>query len=136
MTKEEWIKWEPIKGLAPKYYIESISDCFKELKIILCDSDDKRKKVKIRFEGPIDSYTRTDKSFSLNTINFLNEKYGPEFYGKWTFFKVTGSKYLQWISEQSYEIYKANDFTHFSFITENSIIDVIDSWSPKVEHLK
>ena len=41
---EQWIQWEPVKNLSNKYYIESISDNYKEFKIIFCNQKRENKK--------------------------------------------------------------------------------------------
>ena len=97
---EQWIRWEPISGLADKYEIESISDTFDRFTVILSDLKDEEKKVKVTFEGSVDAYRAVNESFRLKTFSELHEKYGVDFYGWWTFFKVADSEYLKWLSEQ------------------------------------
>ena len=51
-------------------------------------------------------------------------------------FKVKNSEYLRWLHEQSYEIYQdVKEFTHFVLMAEDVIIDIIDSWEPKLTHV-
>lgn len=134
--KEQWERWEPISGLANKYYIDSIIDEARGFKVILSESDDETKKILVLFEDSIDAYRNTDESFRLKIIHDLDQKYGTDFYGDWTFFKVTNSTYIQWLSEQSYGTSDYQSFVHFSFITADSILDVITNYEPKVERFE
>ena len=93
---EHWERWEPIRSLSSKYYIDSISDGIREFRIVLSDSCDEKKKIHVVFENSVDAYRSTDESFRQSTVADLGERYGNEFYGDWTFFKVTNSTYISW----------------------------------------
>jgi hypothetical protein len=129
---EQWIKWEPIKNLAPKYYIDSISDNIDEFSITLSDADNKNK-IKVTFETLVLSYRSTNESFRLSIIKYLDECNIE--YSKWTFFKIINSTYIQWLSEQSYGIIESIPPTHFSFVAGDSIVDVIAVYEPKVDFI-
>ncbi len=131
--QEKWIRWEPISNLSAKYYIDSISDNIKEFKIVLSEYRDKKKKVQVIFKNSVDAYRSTDESFRLGTIYNLGDQYGKKFYAEWTFFKVINSTYILWISEQSFGITDSLSFIHFSFIAEDSILDVVTTYEPRVE---
>lgn len=131
--KEQWAKWEPIKGLSSKYYIDSISDNIKEFRVILSDTQDEKKKVHVVFENSVDAYRSTDESFRLDMLYSIDKQYGTKFYAEWTFFKVTNSQYLTWISEQSFGITNNLHFIHFSFLAVDSVLDILTTYEPKVE---
>ena len=133
ILSEQWIQWKPINNLSPKYYIKSISDDIEGLKILLSDVKNEKQIVKIMFDDSTHSYRSTDESFRLSTINSLDKKYGTKFYSEWTFFKVDNSKYISWLSEQSYEIAESENLMHFSLIAVDSIVDVIAAYEPSVE---
>ncbi len=133
---EQWEKWEPVQGLAAKYYVDSIVDAIDGFKVWLSDYNNENNKVLITFEGSVDSYRSVDESFRLNTINILDERYGSKFYGDWTFFKVTNSSYVQWLSEESYGISDSLSFIHFSIVAADSIVDIIDTCEPKVQLIR
>ncbi|MCR6106975.1 hypothetical protein HXA34_11810 [Salipaludibacillus agaradhaerens] len=132
---EQWERWEPIKRLSNKYYIESISDSIKCFKITLCESNDERKKVEVIFDDSVHAYRSTDESFNLKTINTLDEHYGTRFYSNWTFFKVNNSEYTNWLYEQSYGIAASQPLIHFCLIASDSIVDVIAAYEPKIERI-
>jgi len=67
-----------------------------------------------------------------SVINKIDERYGTEFYAEWTFFKVTNSEYIQWLSEQSYGIAESESLIHFSILAGDSIVDVIAAYEPKI----
>ena len=134
---EKWTRWEPEKNLAPKYYIESITDRIEDkFNMILSDSKTK-KKVLISFPHGIEAFRSTSESFILLTIDTLDKTYGTDFYGDWTFFKVEDSEYLKWISSQTYNIYDESKFPfiHFCFLGIDSMIDIITTYEPTITFL-
>ncbi len=131
--RTQWTKWEPIPHLTEKYNLKSISDGENGTEIILFDIKNSNHKVEISFTYPVDIYRRSDEKYLLETIDQLKQQYGADFYTKWTFFKVTNSPYLQWLSEQSYNITDSTGLTHFALITTNSIVDIIDPCEPKIK---
>lgn len=133
---EQWVKWEPIKGLSKKYYIDSVIDNFDGFNILLSDEADQHQ-IKVTFETLVLSYRNTDESFRLSTTGFIHENYGKTFCTEWTFFKVIHSPYVQWLSEQSYGIAESVlPPIHFSFLAINSILDVIATCEPTFEFIK
>jgi hypothetical protein len=131
--KEEWKKWEPIKGLSEKYYTKSILDDFEQgFKVVLCDEKNEKKQVIVTFENSVCSYKWTNETFRIDTAAFLDKQYGKDFYTKWTFFKVTNSPYLQLLSKESSGIANYYSPIHFAIIESNAITDIIASYEPKV----
>lgn len=129
---EQWSRWEPISNLAKSYYIESIHDDRQGFKIILCNEKSKNKAVEIMFEDSVYAYASTDDTSVGTIINQLYLEYGSAFYQGWTLFKVSNSTYIQRLSEQSYGVISARPLIHFSFVTIDSILDVISDYEPKV----
>ncbi|QQE74225.1 hypothetical protein KDJ56_20675 [Brevibacillus composti] len=133
--QENWERWEPVFGLSSKYYVESLSDSIEGFRILLSDANDEKKKVEVIFEDSVHAYRSTDESFRQSAINMIDELYGTEFYAEWTFFKVTNSKYIQWLSEQSYGITESESLIHFSILAGDSIVDVIAAYEPKIKKI-
>ena len=102
--EENWQRWELGSQLSLKYYIDSISDRVDGFRILLSDANDESKKVEVLFEDSVHAYRSTDESYRQSTINNLDERYGTEFYGDYTFFKVSNSEYIHWLSLQSYGV--------------------------------
>ena len=132
---EEWMRWEPIEELAPKYTIETICENERTLFIILYEVRDKKKKIRVTFEDAADSYKNTFEFFRMDLINDLCTRYGASFFKEWTFFQVTHSPYMQWLRQQSRGLAGGMGFIHFSFITSNSVLDVLSTKDPHVEVL-
>ena len=130
---EYWAKWVPINDAAAKYYVDSISDGIEGFKVLLSDADDEQNKVEVIFEESVHAYRSTDESFRQSTINFIYERYGTEFLAEWTFFNVTNSDYIQWLSGQSYGMAESEPLIHFSFLAVDSIVDVIAAYEPKIK---
>ena len=130
--EEIWETWEIENTMTSKYYVESITDSIKGFRILLSDAKVESKKLVVLFEDSVHSYRSSDESYRLNTINNLDERYGTEFYRDNTFFKVTNSEYIKWISLESYGIVESALIFHFSFIAADSIVDVIAAYEPKL----
>lgn len=131
-TIGQWERWEPIKNLNDKYYIESITDTLNGLNIILFEMDDRKKKIQLLFKNGVFSYRVTDEGLRMNLIGLLDNQYGGNFYGYWTFFKVIDSPYLQWLSQESCETSDAISLKHFCLVAADSIMDIIHSKEPEV----
>ena len=129
---EQWERWEPIAKLSAKYYVESICYHLENLTIVLFDEADT--KVQVTFKKHIDSYRSVDESFRLSTMHDLSNRYGANFYGDWTFFKVTNSLYVTLLSKQPC-IDATLPLQHFSLITFNSIIDILSVDGPTLEFI-
>ncbi len=130
---EQWIRWEPARGLSSKYSIESTIFDDNGLKIILCDELDQTKKISLVFDGIIGSYKLTDETYKIETWAFLDKQYGANFYSKWTFFKVSNSSYLRMLSEESSGIADSRNLIHFVIIEVNVVLEIVASYEPKVE---
>lgn len=129
---EQWTRWEPIPNLSKSYCIESIHDSLQGFKIVLSNENAKNKSIEIMFEDSVYAYASTDDTSVGTIINQLYLEYGTAFYRDWTLFKVSNSNYIQRLSEQSYDIISSRPLIHFSFITIDSILDVISDYEPKI----
>jgi hypothetical protein len=125
-----WKRWEPIRNLQRKYYIVSVINIEEELSVILAAENNKNK-VQVLFKRAA-SYLLVDEGLRIRLIGLLDIQYGTTFYGDWTFFKVTNSLYLKWLSEESYGISDSPKLIHFSLIASDSIIDIISHEEPLV----
>lgn len=132
---EQWTRWEPLQGLARKYYANFTAETPNKLEMILTASHDVGAPVRVLFEGGIDAYRGTNESFRLLTMSDLSERYGSAFYGDWTFFKVENSLFIKWLLEQSDGLDNREKLLHFSFVAGNSIEDVIATYEPKIEFM-
>ena len=130
----EWARWEPSPHLSIKYDIIEISDNIDNFYIELIA--DKNKKIRIVFENSVVAYRNTEESFRSKLIDELSDRYGDEFYGDWTFFKVSNSEYIQWILKESAGIAEGLPLIHYSIISLNSVLDIINMEDPKVIILK
>lgn len=129
--QEKWTRWEPVTGLSPKYYIQAVHDTPTSLRIMLLE-EKKRHRLQLTFKTGAGSYQRTDESFCLERTAPLADKYGIEFYARWTFFIINNSDYLKFLSAQSQSISDSRDFIHFSILAIDSIMDIIAYEEPLV----
>lgn len=132
---EIWERWVPTTEISKKYYINSIIDDIQGLKIILSDAEIEDSKIEIVFDNSVHAYRSTDESYRQKMLNYIDEKYGTEFYSEWTLFKVVNSEYLEWICNQSFDIAELEELNHFSIIAVDSIIDIIAAYEPIINKL-
>lgn len=130
---EQWSRWEPIEGLSSKYSIESISNTIDGFELLLADSDDEKKMIRIIFENSVYAYKSTNETFRCKLIYDLDEQYGTNFYGNWTFFKVNNSSYIKSMSEESCGISDSQPLIHFSILASDSVVDIIAVYEPIVQ---
>lgn len=132
--KEQWTYWEPISGLSKKYHTKLISNSFKKGFVINL-VDDNNKKISIRFTGTVISYRITDESYIFDTLTFLENNYGKDFYGDWTFFKIENSEYVEWINKQTYDVYQDIGLKHFCILASDLRLDFITTYEPEVKYI-
>ena len=134
--QEQWTRWEPIQGLARKYYIDSITDNIDEgFRVVLSESGNAKKTVHVVFRDSVDCYTSTNESYINHLIFSLYERYGDDFYGDWTFFKVLNSDYLKRLSVLSSTISDDAGFTHFVLLASDSMLDIITNYEPEIKFI-
>ncbi len=132
---ESWERWEPVSGLAKKYYVEKIEELDEAFSISLVDYNNDSNKILLDFNYLVDSYRSVYGTFRHKLIVELDEKYGSDFYGHWTFFKVNNSEYLKWLNQESYTITSSLSLIHFSLIAIDAVVDIIAYDEPKITFL-
>ena len=128
----EWIKWEPIEGLAKKYLLEDVTSNINGLKIKLLDHNNQNSGVSIFFKDSVWAYRMVDEGFMLLTTNQLYNRYNTSFYTEWCFFKVKNSDYLNWMALQSFNMSNNLNLQHFSILLLDDYIDIIAGYEPEV----
>ena len=126
MLNDQWIKWQPLPNVAKLYTLENFVFGIGKFEIVLADAFDPSKKLQIDFEYSAFAYRHTKIEFKEKTLENLRKIHGQDFLD-WTFFKVQNSSYAAWLAKQSCGINSTNDFKHFIFLTQDSILEVIDS---------
>ncbi len=129
---EEWTRWEPIEKIFGRYYIDALILSEKNDLIIKLSNENDTHKIKIKFPNPVGSYKYTNESFCFKIFGDLSDKYGVRFYSNWSFFKITNSQYLQWLSEQSGTISNVCLLQHFCMVGGDEVIDVATQFEPEV----
>lgn len=134
MFSEQWIQWNPLPDLSKAYILEKFVDDVANFEIYLVDRFDLTKRVCVIFESGGLVYRQTKIKYKKKTLGALHAQHGQAFLD-WTFFKVNNSRYVQWLAKQACEIYPADDFAHFVFLTGDSILEVIDGkcYTPLIE---
>lgn len=126
---EEWSKWKLSEKTLSKMYIEKLVND-KNGTLLIFKSEDEKDTIEVLFDGSILSLRSTDEGKRLRTINFLEEKYGTDFYANWTFFKVKNSSYVEWFNQETYNIYATYDIGHYVFLTPDDIVEILSTYDP------
>lgn len=132
---EKWIRWEPLKDLSGKYYLDSFVWPEEGL-IIELSNENKGKKIQILFDGSIDAFRYTNESFCFKIFGDLSKQYGDDFYKNFSFFKVTNSEYLKWLSEKSLTWSNQFPFMHFCILGGDEVIDILARYEPIVKFIE
>jgi hypothetical protein len=125
---EEFIVWDPLPNVAGKYNITAVEEHDEGLNVMLVETTNPAKGLRITFKGPTHFYHHTDTPYAHPA--------GPELRvhaATWTFFKVHNSPYMEWISEQSYGVADERKLSHYLFLAANGTLDVIKGSEPHVE---
>lgn len=133
---EAWHQWRPSRlRMDGNYYIESAQELKGDFKLIL-NNIDTNKKIEIFFEGLVCAYRSTYETFRINLINRLKQKYGTDFYAKWSFFKVANSEYVKWVTSEADGTLSENEITHFVIMGTESIVEIIAFKEPSIKILE
>lgn len=130
---EKWNRWQPLETMVGKYYVDFLILSENALIIKLSNGE---QKIEIIFDESIDAFRYTDESFYFKIFGDLSERYGDDFYVGWSFFKVTNSDYLKWLSEQSCSLTNEFSFIHFCIFGGDKVIDVLARYEPKVKFIE
>lgn len=130
---EQWTKWKPINQLAPEYYMTALIDDTTGFYVRLGESKHNPHGIFITFQHSIGAYRITDESYRASKLLYLTNTYGHDFFASWSFFKVTNSEYLKWLSQEAGGIFDYESNMHLVLITENSILDIATTYEPKIE---
>jgi hypothetical protein len=128
---EQWERWVPLDDIPSTIY----NDMFLDGKdgVILEFSDENcERKVVVNFEGGVLSYRNTDEGSLLETLNYLDQHYGTDFYSNWSLFKVKNSEYLNWFHKESCGIYESEEVEHYVFLTPNDVIEILSISPPSI----
>lgn len=121
-------KWEPMKDIPEKVYLQALHDDYEGLRIILKGSGNSRT-FRIKFNTNL-GYRNTNES---ERLKMLDEN--PEFCGGWALFKVKDSDFIKWIITESNEIVHEGNIMHYIILTPDDIVEVVSKDNPEIEWL-
>lgn len=134
--QEKWTIWNAISNPSEQYHLEACSTTA-DYGLAIIIRDDSDNKLAITLPGYICSYRITNESFALETLAFLDNSYGKEFYTQNAFFTIENSEYLEWMKTQvdpiAFEYYK---FKHYCIFTPQEKIDIISNYEPQISLLE
>lgn len=121
---EQWIKWEPLPGLARLYDIDKVSYTLEGLSILLSEfHENNAVKVRVTFTE-IEAHRSTYETFRIKN---------SKFHENGTFFKIENSEYVTWLSEQGYSNDNSSLLIHVAIATEDTVLDIIATQEPTVQ---
>jgi hypothetical protein len=131
--QEQWIKWEPLVGLAPKYYINSMTNTIEEgLKVVFYETHNDKNEIHMLFKKSMYAYRISNESFRFKMIDKLESLYGAEFFTKWTFFKVDNSEYAQAVKNHNCKMSNVDHMMHFSILSPEYFVDILSEYEPEI----
>ncbi|MDU5336887.1 hypothetical protein [Enterococcus sp.] len=110
------------------YWVKKVLQDEKGTLIVL---DSKQFMVKILFAGFVYAMLTADESGLQKRDYEWVRKFGK--YLKWGFFKLSNSKFLDFISDQTMGIYDDLDLRHFVVWTEDDSVEIIAHYEPEIE---
>ncbi len=132
MQKNGFKRWKPLTELPAEMYFKEILDFDKGLRLLLKSSDDPNQKLlQIIFESPL-VYRNIDEG-NLIFYNRIDEE---DNLGRWGFFTINASDYLEWFHHVSQNIHKNEKITHYAIYTIEDCLDILSNFPPSVKWIK
>lgn len=128
---EEWTRWEPTQDLSARFVIDALTLSHDGL-IVKLSAENSTKKIEIIFDDSLDGHRYTNESFCFKIFSDLSDRYGTEFYRSWSFFIITNSEYVQWLSQKSFGYAGEFSFKHFCIVGDDDILDIVARYQPTV----
>ncbi len=125
MLSETWVQWKPIPCLESKYNLKYLLNNLDTFELRLVNVSDTNDELLIIFQHSSHLFQKTNIKFKKKTLDNLKSFYGSAFI-EWNFFKVTNLKYAQELEKQSAEYFKAKDFTHYVFILNDIMLEILE----------
>lgn len=117
-------KWIPKEDVPKTCYLEGLRDDYDGFRLFLKGEDENGATLTISFENHL-GYRNFNESERLKTLNNY-----PSLGEKWTFFIVEESEFTKWIVEESSEIVREQDVTHYLIATPEDIVEVLAKEAP------
>jgi hypothetical protein len=126
--REEFKKWEPVEGLEAEMWVEALYDDYEGLRILL-KGNISSAILRFSFKHYY-LYRNVDESYRLK---LWREGNFDEM--RWVFYKASASNLINWVYEESEEIYPKEEMVHYLIKTGADVIEVISKIPPAVEWL-
>lgn len=89
--------------------------------------------VKVMFGGFVYALLSSDESGLQKRNHEWCQKFGGERLLKETFFKLSNSKFIDFISDQTFGYYDDMELMHFVVWTEDDTVEIIAHYEPQIE---
>lgn len=131
--KEKWTIWESNKKAIGKFYVDSIIYDIEGLRFKLLN-ENTEDTIELLFNGFIASLRSTEEGYRGKAIEEIVSQYADkakDYLRNYTIFVIEDSKYISWLSKESYNIYNY-DLKHFVILASDSVVDIITTDEPLV----
>ncbi|MGX7047938.1 hypothetical protein RU86_GL001819 [Lactococcus piscium] len=112
------------------YWLKKLQQDYNGTVIIL---ESKENIVKIVFGGFVYALLSSDESGLQKRNHEWCEKFGGKKMLEETFFKILSSKFINFISEQTFGFYDNMELRHFVAWTEDDTVEIIAHYEPEIE---
>ncbi len=129
---EEWTRWEPVFGLPGRFCIKDLRMSKNGLMLELISKSNEML-LELLFGFNIEAYRCINESWVFTIFGMLNDRYGDDFYGNWSLFKITNSNYAKSLSPLSAGVSESEDFDHFCIVDNDFVLDVLTLDTPTVK---
>jgi hypothetical protein len=130
MRKNSFEKWEPISELPNEMYLEGLHNDYEGFRLLLKGIGDQAKMLRVTF-SPVLAYRGIDEGDLISYDRFDED----DTLGRWGFFIVASSNYLEWFRQTSQGVRENEDIVHYAIYTPNDCLDILCAYSPKAEWL-
>jgi hypothetical protein len=130
MKKNSFKKWEPLSGLPEEMYLEGLHNDYEGFRLLLKSRGDQAKMLRITFD-PVLAYRGIDEGDLISYQRFNED----DDLGRWAFFIVNSSDYLEWFNQSSQGIHEGEGVVHYAIYTPDDCLDILSAYPPDVEWL-
>ena len=130
VKREKWLKWEPMPGIVPTFYLKNVKYERNLLTIEVEDGiQDSAPIFVIHFPNFLTFRTMCEGDKLLDSYDYdpaiIEMTKEKRYYCSWSLFRVENSHYLEWFRQQNVGTLQDTDIVHYSIFTPHDLIEVL-----------
>jgi hypothetical protein len=118
-STEKYEQWIPIDGLENEMWVEEVRDDQSGLRVILKKNTPSGKALSLTFKNYF-LYRNVDESYRLTLWG--RKKFDPQ---AWPFFTVSPSALIEWLHDESGDVYTKEEMVHYIIKTGADVIEIV-----------